>query len=295
MSWVRFSSSWQAAALAIGLAAALLGLQAGLLVWTLAGHPGDDTLHVSGSPGGLVADPGEGLAVFAASDPFGVYIPPANASAQLAETGLGLSLHGVVMAAPASRSRAFIMKDGAVSAYRTGDTIIAGVRLDEVHARFVVLDVEGVLGTLSLPELDTARPSAARSGAGVSNVLAQLSPSARATASSSTVPAANAVPAGGTQAVIETYRRRIEANPQAVLDSLNLEATGAGYRIGAEPPEAVRRAGLQPGDVVTRVNGRAVGDVESDRRLYDLVAAQGRASIEVRRGERTITLTFPLQ
>ncbi|MEQ8435364.1 MAG: type II secretion system protein N [Oceanicaulis sp.] len=299
MSWAERLTTRPVAGVCVALAAALLGVQAGPLVWTLSGHPPDAALTQAPAPMQARPDTGGGITAFAGLHPFGVYTPPGQAAAEIAETGLGLTLHGVVVAAPAQRSRAFIERAGAVSAYAPGDTITSGVRLETVHPRHVVLEVGGVLETLSMPQLDTAGAAPSRRNAGVAGVLSRLSPSARATAASRAEdpgPAgAGDTPQGGAQAVIDTYRRRIEANPQAVLDSLSLEATDAGYRIGPQPPEAVRRAGLQPGDVVTRVNGRTVGDVSSDRRLYDLVAAEGRARVEVRRGDRTITLTFPLQ
>lgn len=300
MSWAERFTTRPVAGACVVLAAALLGLQAGPLVWTLSGHPPDAALTPAPAPLQAQPDTAGGITAFAAVHPFGIYTPPGQAAAELAETGLGLMLHGVVVAAPARRSRAFIENAGAVSAYAPGDTITAGVRLEAVHPRHVILEVGGVLETLSLPQLDTAGAAPSRRNAGVAGVLSQLSPSARATAASRAEgagPAGGAgdMPQGGAQAVMDTYRRRIEANPQAVLDSLSLEATEAGYRVGPQPPEAVRRAGLQPGDVVTRVNGRSVGDVSSDRRLYDLVAAEGRARVEVRRGDRTLTLTFPLQ
>ncbi|KZZ62765.1 hypothetical protein A3764_00950 [Sulfitobacter sp. HI0129] len=91
------------------------------------------------------------------------------------------------------------------------------------------------------------------------------------------------------------WRERIRANPAEVLDTIGLVPTDNGYRIADEHDTGVSRAGLQAGDVVTTVNGQAVGNVEQDRALYDSVAASGIARIEVERNGKTIVMSFPLQ
>ena len=68
-----------------------------------------------------------------------------------------------------------------------------------------------------------------------------------------------------------------------------------GYRIAEQHDSGVGLAGLRAGDIVTSVNGQAVGDVEQDRSLFDNVAASGLARVEVQRDGRTIVLSFPLQ
>jgi general secretion pathway protein C len=111
------------------------------------------------------------------------------------------------------------------------------------------------------------------------------------------VPLANAGPPDPTNpdAVIAYYRDQILQNPQSVMDRLGLQATPAGYLIAASADADVRRAGFQPGDLVTRVNGQAVGDVAQDQIYFDEIAASGRATVEVQRAGQIITMTFPLR
>ena len=94
---------------------------------------------------------------------------------------------------------------------------------------------------------------------------------------------------------ISMWQERIRANPQEVLDTIGLIPVENGYRIAEQHDSGVDLAGLQVGDVITSVNGQAVGDVDQDRQLFDEVVSSGHARIEVQRDGRTLVLTFPLQ
>ena len=108
-----------------------------------------------------------------------------------------------------------------------------------------------------------------------------------------------AEPSGGDdddfEAVVAGYRERLRDDPRRVLDDLGLVATEAGYEVGADPASPVRRAGLEPGDLVAKVNGQQVGDIERDRKFFDEVVASGRARVEVVRNGQRIPLSFPLK
>ena len=56
----------------------------------------------------------------------------------------------------------------------------------------------------------------------------------------------------------------------------------------------IRQAGLQPGDVVLSVNGKAVGVASSDGALIDQVMNSSRVRAEVQRGNRRFFLTVPV-
>nr|WP_223275023.1 type II secretion system protein N [Tateyamaria sp. syn59] len=94
---------------------------------------------------------------------------------------------------------------------------------------------------------------------------------------------------------IDYWRHRVRKNPQAVLDEIGLRPTDQGYVIAETHDVGVRLAGLRSGDLVRTVNGRAVGDPETDRRFYDEIAAAGQARIEVERGGQVLSFSFPLR
>jgi len=94
---------------------------------------------------------------------------------------------------------------------------------------------------------------------------------------------------------IDYWRGRVRKNPQAVLDEIGLTATDKGYVVANQHDVGVRLAGLRSGDLVRSVNGQPVGDPETDRRFYDEIAAAGQARIEVERGGRILSFSFPLR
>ncbi|MFL4470146.1 type II secretion system protein N [Tateyamaria armeniaca] len=98
-----------------------------------------------------------------------------------------------------------------------------------------------------------------------------------------------------TSEYIDYWRQRVRKNPQAVLDEIGLKPTDRGYLIAERHDAGVRLAGLRSGDLVRSVNGKPVGNPENDTRFYDEIAATGQARIEVERGGRILSFSFPLR
>ncbi len=269
---------------AVALAAVSVGWAAGPLLWRFAGESGlpappPAVLGVS-ETAPVSVEPVLALA------PFGHLALPA-APAEAVETDLGLTLHGVVIAARPVASSAIISgPSGPARAYGVGQNITPAATLAEVGSDRVVLDVNGRRETLSFPE--QRRRSGGDSGVAALRALVTGTGDA---------PAPPPPPASGVdpEAMIAEYRERIRANPQTVLDGLGLEASDRGYRVGDAASAGLRRAGLRPGDVVAGVNGQQVGNIERDRDLFDEVAASGRARIEVLRDGKRIVMSFPLR
>lgn len=216
------------------------------------------------------------LAPILALAPFGVATP---AETPLQATSANLILRGVILASPSNQSMALISEaTGAPAAVRVGQRAPGGAVLDRVAADHVTLLAAGRREILSFPET--------QSSAGVAAIRASIS-------------GANADPTAAKQISpqesIDVYRQKIADNPQAVLEEFSVNATPEGYRVSQTPAADVRRAGLQPGDLVVRVNGVAVGNVEQDRKHFEDVAASGRARVEVIRGDRLLVLSFPLR
>ena len=190
-------------------------------------------------------------------------------------TETGLVLLGIALAEPASESRAIISGgDLPVSSYGAGSPISAAITLAEVLPDHVILQVNGQREALYFTQA-----TAATAGVDLQNLIVSE----------------DATPAPDADTVIARYRAEIQQNPQTVMDRLGLEATDQGYRITDAAIPGVRQAGFQPGDVVTTVNGQAVGNVAADTVYFDEVAAGDRATVEVVRDGQTIIMTFPLQ
>lgn len=274
------------------LAAVSVGLAAGPLPWRLAGESG--LPRPAAAPDEPTAAAPVSLDAVLALAPFGRVAAPEAPAAPAQETALGLTLHGVVIAGAAGGSSAIVSgPSGPARSYMEGQAITDAATLTGVARDHVVLDVGGRREILSFPE--TRAAGTRRSGdAGANALRALVTGGGSNAASGASAPAADAS-ANDPDAVIARYRERIRQNPQTVLDDLGLVATEAGYEIASDPSSGVRRAGLQPGDLVAKVNGQQVGNIETDRRFFDEVAASGRARIEVLRDGQRIVMTFPLR
>ncbi len=253
-----------------------LGVAAAPVVWHLLGEvDGGAPVMTAQAAGRAEASPG--VAPIVAFAPFGSAAPPpVPEQTEVPATQLGLTLLGLTIATPASASRAMIAGgDVPVASYAVGGAISATVTLAQVQTDHVILMVNGAPEALFFAK-----------GAG------DFGPQ-----SAIMVPIANAGPPDTTNpdAVIAYYRAEILQNPQSVMDRLGLQATPEGYLIAASADPGVRQAGFQPGDLVTRVNGQAVGDVARDQAYFDDIAAAGRATVEVQRAGQIITMTFPLR
>lgn len=98
-------------------------------------------------------------------------------------------------------------------------------------------------------------------------------------------------------AVLADYTERLRSDPQGTLNEFGVSPVGSGaegYRIGSNTPDIVKRAGLQPGDVVLSVNGRPVGVAANDSALINQVMASSRVRVEVQRGNRRFFMTVPV-
>lgn len=286
----RFSVATTALAgiLAISVAVALAGL-----TWRLAGHSG-----VRLASAGTVVAPirPTDISPILALAPFGATIGPAGGGAVM-----DLHLSGIVYAYPRERSRAIIAVAGQPGApFAVGQALPNGAVLEAVEIDHVVLRINGQLRALLLDKTGSSRTPVAAPPSPVGQgslppALALSSPIAAALAAVTPAPPPPAAIGAGPGRAVEVMRQRAAQSPQSLLASLGAVVTSSGYRIGPSPPEGVRAAGLLPGDVIERVNGVAVGDLESDRRLFDQVIVAGQARVEAVRDGRRMALSFPLR
>ncbi|MFC4728788.1 type II secretion system protein N [Coralloluteibacterium thermophilus] len=235
-----------------GLVVALLAVQAARLAWLLA-VPGGPV--GSAAPAALAATaPAHGV-----RDPFA----PAAGTAVAAQAPTGLTLHGVRVAAGGG-SAILADADGRQSAYAVGDTVAPGLVLARVAADHVVLRGGGGERRLDLPAT-AALP----------------------------LPVPAALPTG-TPAVAAS---RAGVDPQRLLAETGLRARSEGGRIDGYEliPRGdgglLRAAGLQPGDVLLAVNGNTL-DPERLAELEQELAGRGAATLTIRRGDATHTITL---
>ncbi len=211
-----------------------------------------------------------------------------------AKTRLPLTLQGVFVTEPPSESAAIIARKGNPGRlYAIGDELPGNATLRAVQAEQVILLRAGQHETLTFPEGESFRR------------VPVPPPNANADASQTPAPPADREtgqerPPESPEELVERYRERLSDNPEQVLEELAMapvsRGEAAGYRVGnlANLPY-LSQTGLLAGDLILSVNGRPVGDVQTDRSALNNLLASGSVRIEVQRGERRFFVTTSLQ
>lgn len=287
-----FRPSWLPVLMAFAIAASL-AVPGARLVWHSLGDSAANARDLPAPAPRSDTLPTDLSSVIAWS-PFGAPPSPVTAVAELSQPDIDMVLKGIAISTNPNRSAAFIHAGGRTDRYEVDDTILDGVTLRAVAPDHVQLDIDGETRFLSFPNADL--PTATEPE--IADIEDAPSPLARLR--EAIVPGERRekpepVPPQTIEDHIDLWRDRIRRNPAEVLDLIGLVPGERGYTIAEEHDSGVGMIGLRAGDLVTRVNGQPVGNVERDRRLYDEIATAGFARIEIERGGETITMSFPLR
>lgn len=215
--------------------------------------------------------------------PFGRSAPSVTASADPEAAPLvDLKLQGISASPNDLVSRAIIAAgDGPAASYAIGDAVAPSVRLTAIAADHVTISIGGHSQRLDFPVTSALLTPVAAEPTGsamLQNLIQQVTPAP-----------------DGISATIAALRDDLLRNPQAVLARHGIAATDEGYVIGDDADDALIQAGLLPGDLISTINGRRVGDILQDRGFLDEVAALGQADIVAVRAGQPIALSVPLQ
>ena len=279
------------------------------LTWSLLGQTGTQILDVASA----FAQPKPGRAIETAPilklAPFGTVAAPVVAQAAAKATSLGFVLQGVAVSGHESSTAVISVNAGRPQIYGIGDTIDGRATVLEITSGKVMLKVGDGVEFLSFPEPGQQTSGVARIVAGIPNAgipgpgIASSAVTSPGVAGSGIAgpgaPGTAVVPQqpvrNAQTPILEEYRRRIAQNPQSLLDSVGLSVSPDGYKVGANATSTILGTGLQSGDLVSKVNGQSVGNIENDRQLFDKIVASGQVKIEVMRRGRPILMSFPLK
>lgn len=205
---------------------------------------------------------------------FGTALAPATGDPAAAPaTSLNLVLAGTIAGNDPASGWA-IIGESAQSArvFTTGATLPGGARLREVYADRVILDRGGRLESLPLPRL--------AGGTGGRNVPVAFRPQ----------PAAE-------PNLADNLRQFVAQDPQAVTEILRPQPVFAGgqqrgYRVYPGRNRArFAQLGLQPGDLVTAVNGTPLDDPNRGMEALRGVGAGSPVVLTIERGGQTTQVT----
>lgn len=245
-------------ALDIATAAVVVSVAIALagLTWRIAGHASTGAVTVPSGARSLAA-PADVTAALAFA-PFG---KGAITDASQA-TALPLKLRGVFAASPADLSVAYIEVGGEpAKAFRIGEAPGGGT-IEGILRDRVLLRVNGRIEYLAFPDPTL---TADQQAAAAAQPAAQPAPATPP----NTPPSPNAV-----------------ALPSALISGL--APVPGGMQIGANAPP-----GLQQGDVITSVNGRAINTQAQAANALAAAQSAGSAQIQITRDGKPVTLTVP--
>ena len=206
---------------------------------------------------------------------------------KLKETTLNLELMGTVLVADArSQSSAFIRnKSGSQRSreYRQGDAIASYARVEEIHSRFVVISRGGEHERLTF------------AGDRVFSETDSMPQNPVATvAQTSTIQRSS-------------QRQRLQESVNEYISSPGLEdlkqlglaeiQTSAGLSleiIDSDGTSPLAQLGMQPGDIVMKVNGHSLASLRSNESLAKEILASNQARLHINRGGREFQLTVPM-
>ena len=211
--------------------------------------------------------------------------PVAEAPIEAPETSLRLTLRGVYQGG--GNGFAIIADAGGKDeTYRVGDALPGGATLEEIYPDRVILKRNGRLETLRLPrEGEAGRTGRTMHGddRGRSAAAGRLQ-----------VP-----PKAGE--VLARYRQRLLDDPQSVMDVVRAEPYRRGGRIvgyrvyPGRDRELLAKVGLQPGDVITEVNGLGLDNPLNGLEIMRGLQTASQVSVKVLRNgvEQEVTVSLP--
>lgn len=240
-----------------GLVAASVGIALAGLVWRLAGDPGQrfGAAPVAARPRRPVD-----LAPLLAFAPFGAAAPVTALADQT------LVLRGIMLASPVAASSALISVGGAAPAAFYAGQQVGGGTIETIAIDHIVLAGGGGRQILAFPDRGGGVPA----NGGSPPPLPPVSQPAIA-------PAVAPGPAAAAP------------NSAQMLAGLGVALASDGLHVTEATPTG-RAVGLQPGDVVTRVNGAPAADLAQNPAAMQAALATGTAQIEVRRAGQRLTL-----
>lgn len=213
------------------------------------------------------------------------------------ETTLELLLRGTLADADPHQGMAVLVdKLGNERAWRVGEEVAPGVKLDEVHRDHVILLHEGVQETLTLPR-STPPPVAPAPG-----VRPGAAPRNTAPEKPGSMPVYVAPQIGGAALDWQKTMDAIAANPAQVASKVRVApviANGqiAGIRLAAADGDAnlLGKYGLRPSDIVTAVNGVPVDSIERGRQIVESLGQASSVRVTVTRDGRPTEITVNLR
>ncbi len=252
-----------------------------------------------GGPG-PAAMPAQALPDISALHLFGKFEPPQApaAPAEIPVTPLNLFLRGVIAADNPASARAIIADQGGKEDYYAINAELpGGAKLKEIYTDRIILVRNNQDEVLRLPREGTD-----------ANIPVAVPVDAVPPPLSVPVPAASAAEAktpsleqnAETLSILRSYRDALQTNPQVLAGVAKAEpvtegSRQLGYRINAgNDPTFLPRFGLEPGDIITMVNGVVLDNPAKGLEAVGKLGSASQVSISILRNGQPRTMSFNL-
>lgn len=187
------------------------------------------------------------------------------------ETGLRLTLEGVLVGQNPEDSGAIVAgSNGETAWYRVGDVLPGNAELAEVEPSRILIRRSGRYESLTFEEDDAV------------TMVAQEAPE----------PAESSP-----DAFLDQARQQLDSEGAAALAPYGLSPVdgnaGSGYVYNGSNA-MLNAVNLQPGDVITAINGQRLGNVQEDRSLLQSWRDQPSLEIEIERDGSFLTIRYAI-
>ena len=299
-----------------GLLLALgVGYSLAQLTWTLWSGP-RYAYQVPAAPfsaPGPAATPAQALPEISALHLFGKFEPPAApvAPAEIPVTPLNLTLRGVVAADNPASARAIIADQGGKEDYYAINADLpGGAKLKEIHTDKIILVRNNQDEVLRLPKEGAVENIPVAVPVSVTPPAPPPPPVPEA-AEGAPIPPVAAPPAAAkgsppieqnpeTLSILRSYRDALNTNPKILAGVAKAEpategSRQLGYRINAgNDATFLPRFGLQPGDIITTVNGIVLDNPAKGLEAVGKLGSANQVNISILRNGQPKTLSFNL-
>jgi len=216
------------------------------------------------------------------------------------DTQLRLTLKGV-MASPDMMDAWAIIADrmGNEDNYGVESSLPGGAILKEIYSDRIILEHNGRLETLRLPKTDTAGSKVTSSKSNVRSGRRNTRNQRNNTRSAVPSGNVNRVSSAGSN-ILKGYRDKLLNDPQSVMNTVRAEPYRQagklkGYRIFPGRDKSLfGQLGLEPGDVVTTVNGISLDSPLKGLEVMQNVTDASEVSVQVLRNGVNQTFLVPM-
>lgn len=200
----------------------------------------------------------------------------AGADTNSSNDNIDMHLQGVMVASPSRNSTAVIKVGETAERYIIGQLVNGtAYRLAAVYWDNVVLKNNS--GSTKVLKFS-----------GITN-LYQPQPNQETQTQSSNPPPIVAEP--GSKSAIGQAIEQMSDDREEYLKKMGVNTGGGqGYEVTEQTPAALRnKLGLRPGDRILSLNGKSVGQGQSDVQLLEQAKREGQVKIEIKRGDQVMT------